>query len=230
MNSLYLLINIGVLTGPFFLSFDKKVGFYKTWKSYLISTLIMATLYIPWDMAFTSNEIWGFNENYLTGFKLGNLPIEEVLFFITVPYACTFIYACTKAYFKINFNSKTILVLQLITGLLFIYICIIGRNQHYSFWASLCSLATLLTFMFLIPGSKFWSYFFISFLIACLPFILVNGILTGNGIDDEVVWYNPEHIFNKRIFTIPIEDNIYNFGMLLLSIGSYELINRKSSI
>ena len=43
-------------------------------------------VFIPWDIIFTINEIWGFNPDYLKGAKILSLPYEEWLFFICIPY------------------------------------------------------------------------------------------------------------------------------------------------
>ena len=227
MSNLYLIINILVLIGPLSLSFDKKVAFYKYWKALGLSILIMMGVYIPWDIIFTANNIWGFNDQYLTGITIVNLPLEEVLFFITVPYACTFIYACLRAYFKLNIPKISVELIKWTYATALLTIICTQLGQQYSFYTSLCTLITLIFFHFKIKDTLFWSYFLLSYAVSLIPFILVNGILTGTGIENQIVWYNSNDIFNIRILTIPIEDSIYNFGMLLLTIGSYYCIKKE---
>lgn len=54
-----------------------------------------------------------------------------------------------------------------------------------------------------------------TYFIIFIPFFIVNGILTGTGIEDQVVWYNDLENMGVRMITIPVEDSIYNLGMLL---------------
>src|SRR5688572_14223676 len=110
MNShyTYFLILGASLAGPLALSFDKKVAFYKSWKYVVPAMILPAIFYIAWDVFFTAKQVWSFNDNYITGIHLFNLPIEEVLFFLVVPYCCLFIYACIRAYFpQLNSNGTT---------------------------------------------------------------------------------------------------------------------------
>ena len=72
--SLYAWIIIGTITGPFFLSFDKKVHFYTYWKALFPALLLIGTAFLLWDEYFTINKIWGFNPSYLSGIYLGHLP------------------------------------------------------------------------------------------------------------------------------------------------------------
>ena len=60
--------------------------------------------------------------------------------------------------------------------------------------------------------------FYITFLIILIPFFIVNGILTGSFIEDQVVWYNNAENLGIRMGTIPIEDAGYAFSMIFLSI------------
>ena len=52
-------------------------------------------------------------------------------------------------------------------------------------------------------------------MILLIPFFIVNGILTGSFIAEEVVWYNNSENLNIRIFTVPIEDIVYAFSLIL---------------
>ncbi len=56
--------------------------------------------------------------------------------------------------------------------------------------------------------------YFPSFLVILIPFLIVNGILTGSFIDEPVVWYNDDENIGFRLFTIPIEDVFYAFNLL----------------
>jgi lycopene cyclase domain-containing protein len=71
------------------------------------------------------------------------------------------------------------------------------------------------------------SQFFITFLIILFPFFIVNGILTGSFIENEVVWYNNNENLNIRLFTIPLEDAVYAFNMLYPSILLIEFFKKK---
>ena len=95
----YFVILAASLVGPLCLSFDKKVAFYKNWKYLFLAMILPALFYIIWDIYFTSKGVWSFNEDYISGIKIINLPIEEVLFFFIVPYCCVFIYECIRVYF-----------------------------------------------------------------------------------------------------------------------------------
>ncbi|MEM9024913.1 MAG: lycopene cyclase domain-containing protein, partial [Bacteroidota bacterium] len=98
-NALYLILNMASILPPLLLSFDSKVAYYRRWRYLFPAILIVAAVFIAWDVWFTAMGVWGFNARYLTGLHLGNLPLEECLFFITIPYSSVFIYDCFKAYF-----------------------------------------------------------------------------------------------------------------------------------
>ena len=57
-----------------------------------------------------------------------------------------------------------------------------------------------------------------------IPFLLINGFLTGS-FSDPIVTYNADHIIGFRILNIPIEDCFYNLIMLLITLFFYDKLN-----
>ena len=70
-------------------------------------------------------------------------------------------------------------------------------------------------------------YFWFAYMVHLIPFLLVNGVLTGAVTPEPVVFYNATEIIGLRIVTIPIEDTIYALTCLLIPITVMEyLLNR----
>ena len=223
----YFLILVASVAGPLALSFDKKVAFYKKWKYVFPAMLIPAVLYIGWDIFFTAKEVWSFNENYVTGLKIINLPVEEILFFFVVPYCCLFIYECISIYFpRLRKRKWGDRVLQLLAVTLFIT-GIFFYNRSYT--AS--TFISTAVFIAILYGFKnyFKSFdatvFLISFCIILFPFLLVNGFLTTI----PVVLYNDEENLGLRIYTIPFEDSFYGMLLVMMDIAIYEKLSAKTN-
>ena len=105
--SLYLILLIASIAVPFALSFDKKLQFYRQWKFVLPSIGIVAIFYLVCDVYLTKIGVWGFNPKYVSGLYLLNLPIEEILFFIVIPYASIFFHEAFILYFPdIKLNKQ----------------------------------------------------------------------------------------------------------------------------
>ena len=60
------------------------------------------------------------------------------------------------------------------------------------------------------------------FLVSLIPFLIVNGFLTGSYTEEAVVMYNDDQNFGIRILNIPIEDVFYSFNILVLVVAVYE--------
>lgn len=224
---LYLALNVGSISFPFLFSFYPKANFSKEWRYLFPALFITAFVFIVWDELFTQLGVWGFNQRYLTGIYLGSLPLEEVMFFIFIPYACLFIYFAVghlskKEYLtSIHKHLTTFLIVFLIiTGIFFF--------NHWYTSVTFFSLALFLSLHRWYWKSTFIGRFYFSYLFILIPFFIVNGILTGSFIEQEVVWYNNNENLNVRIGTIPVDDLFYNMLMLLMVTTLYEwLKNRK---
>jgi len=216
----YFLILACSLAGPLLLSFDKKVAFYKKWKWLFPAMIIPALIYIIWDGYFISKNVWSFNEKYITGIKLFNIPLEEMVFFFVIPYCCLFIYDFTRTYFPQKKNKRAgdiilmgLAVILLIVGLYF-------SGKHYTSWTySFNAVFIALLFLFRKYFSSFdATAFLISYVIILIPFLLVNGFLTSI----PVVLYNNAENLGLRIYTIPFEDVFYGMLLVMMNVVIYE--------
>ncbi|MCB4809194.1 lycopene cyclase domain-containing protein [Tamlana sp. 62-3] len=217
MNYLYLLINLGSFSIPFLYSFHPKLKFYKLWKPLFFGILINFIIFIPWDIIFTQNNIWGFNPYYFLGITIANLPLEEYLFFICIPYACVFTHFALLHYFpKLELKQKLSSKLGLILSLSFFCIATYNWDKWYTLIDFL--LASILLLIALIKFPEILQRYFLTFLVMLIPFFIVNGVLTGSFIQNEVVWYNNQENLSIRMFTIPIEDAVYAFSMILINL------------
>ncbi len=222
MNSLYLWINIATFTFPLLLSFDKKVAFYKKWPTLLPAIAITGIVFLIWDQWFAVMDIWGFNAIYLSGYYIGELPIEEVMFFLTVPYACVFIYECLRAYIK---HSETFEELYRWFTLLFfgIAITLLYWFNDKLYTAITCIVLTLMLGTHLmVIRRRYMSWFYFAFMVSLIPMLIVNGILTYK----PIVYYNDAENMGLRLGSIPVEDFLYNMTMFVMCIGLYEWFNR----
>ncbi|KJD34646.1 hypothetical protein PK35_02415 [Tamlana nanhaiensis] len=217
MSYLYLALNIGSLLVPFLFSFHPKLKFYKLWKPLFISIVISMFIFIPWDVIFTKYGIWGFNSNYYLRITLLNLPVEEWLFFICIPYACVFTHFALLYYFpQLRMSLKTSKLLGKLLFIFFLGVAILNTNKWYTFVNF--SLASVLIIFTILKSPKILQTYLLTFLVMLIPFFIVNGTLTGSFIKNEVVWYNNNENLGVRMFTIPVEDAIYAFSMILINL------------
>lgn len=226
---LYLALNIGTIILPFLWSFDKKVSYFKKWFALWPAILLTAVIFLIWDYEFTQMGVWGFNAQYLSGIYLGPLPLEECLFFITVPYSCIFIYEVLKYYeLKAPISETNAKYISQLLTLLLLAMAVI----HYDLWYTSVNFAVtalvILTHLWFFK-TRFLQRFYLFYLIHLIPFLLVNGALTGAFTPEPVVWYDDAENLGFRIFTIPVEDVFYSLAMMLMNISLYEyFLGRKT--
>ena len=219
--STYLIINILVVIIPFLFSFDKKVAFFRIWKYFIPAMLITGAGFILWDILFTHIGVWGFNEAHLNGLKIVNLPMEEWLFFITVPYAVVFTYRVLNVWVPMKKHPEMQRTISYALIIVFATSAVLYYDRIYSVVTfSLAALFVLVTEWLL--RTDYLLHFYRTYLIALIPFLITNGALTGFGLEEPVVWYNDSMNSAIRIVTIPIEDVAYGFVLIGLNIGLLE--------
>jgi len=221
----YLLINIFTISYPLFKSFEQKVNMVSRWPALLPAIGITAAIFIIWDALFTAMGVWGFNDSHLIGVKMLGLPLEEWLFFFTVPYACMFIYEVLNYFVKRDVLGG---VARPFSIVLAVFLVVMGALHLDKWYTSVTFLSTAAWLGLIIWRKPDWlGRFYLGYMVSLVPFLMVNGVLTGSFLDEPVVWYNDAENLGLRIATIPVEDSMYMLLMLLMNTTLYEGLRRK---
>lgn len=224
--SLYLIVVLLVIAGPLALSFEKNLMLYKRWKYILPAILITMLFFGVWDIMFTHMGCWQFNPMHNSGIFFFKLPLEEYLFFIAIPYACIFTYYAIKFHFpryKAGIKTTKVVTAILLVGSLIIAFTNVDRTYTFVNFIVL-SVILLAAYKY---KRDVLQYYLVIFPVLAIPFCLVDGILTGSGIEQEVFSFNPEAVSGIYLLTVPIEDLFYAFSLILSAIGITELLENR---
>ncbi len=224
MKFAYLFIMLFTLSYPLYKSFEEKVHYISKWNYVLKATVPVALFFILWDNWFTWLGVWEFNPTFVLGIFIGYLPLEEYLFFLFVPFSCLFIHEVLYYFVKNDILGKYAFRISwgLIALSLLLLLCYYDRTYPVILFPLL--IFVLLIHLFVLK-STFLGRFYLSFAVSILPFLLVNGFLTGL----PVITYNRSEIMGLYIVTIPLEDLFYGLLMLLLITSFYEYFKTKNN-
>lgn len=221
----YLTVIVLTFLGPFALSFDSRVHYYRKWRPLAASIMVIAPIYIIWDAVATDRGDWWFSEDHTSGIEVLGLPLAEVLFFLVVPYACIFIYEVLLYYVgdrELPFNRWA----YVLAAVALLVLAVVFIDQYYTatvlvFTAAFLYIAAVL-YPAILRARAYWQYAVVSL----APFFIVNYILTSI----PIVSYNDAAIWGPRVSTIPSEDLIYNFSMLSLYLLVYVYLKRRWNV
>lgn len=187
------------------------------WKELLVPLVMMALIFIAWDILFTSLGVWRFNPSYIQGVSIINLPWEEVCWFFIIPFCSLFVYQIVKIRWSNPWGSARTLQFVLLVVLFGMYL--LNMDRIYS--ATSLSMTISMIGLSLIVNWKGFGLFIASFLLLLIPMGLFNGMLTGLLTKEALVQYNSAEFGGIRILSFPIEDIGFGFsfliGILLLS-------------
>lgn len=221
----YLLVNFCTVIICFIFSFDKRIRFNQHFKAFGIAALLTALPFIAWDVWFTARGVWWFNNDYTLGILLAGLPVEEWLFFICIPFACTFTYFCLRRFFDISWANGFNNMIVFATCVACILIALLYYFQLYTFVTAVAATFTMIFLHFIVKAGWIGEASLVYF--GLMPgFFVVNGVLTGTGLRAPVVNYNPDEIFNIRMLTIPVEDAVYGYTQFMLVIYFFKRFSR----
>jgi len=109
---------------------------------------------------------------------------------------------------------------KVFTIFLVLFLLIIGGIYIQRAYTAMSFLSTAVICMFLVFVVKvdWFGKAITVYMFLLIPFIVVNGILTGTGLEEAVVQYNNSENLGIRILTIPVEDIFYGLELFLLNL------------
>jgi lycopene cyclase domain-containing protein len=228
--STYFIVLLCSIAVPFASSFEGRLAFYTRWKYFFPSVFVAASLFVVWDVYFTKMGVWGFNSRHLQGWYLFNLPVEEILFFIIIPYCCTFLYEVFAVEYGIPvWFKKNARFISYGLLLVCVFCLVLFHDRPYPL-STFGLLSLLIVVHLFVIKADYLGQFYFAYMLAAVPFFLVNGVLTGSFIEEEVVWYNAQDIIGFRIGTVPFEDYFYGMALMLLTQTMYEWLKSRSVV
>ena len=88
MKLAYLGVLAFILLATGWLEIVLRTRVYRRWKRLLLTLIVPVVVFVIWDLYAIAEGHWGFDPETTTGIVLpGELPLEELLFFIVIPIA-----------------------------------------------------------------------------------------------------------------------------------------------
>lgn len=220
----YLLFNLVVIAGPLILGAMRRFRFLHLWRESLPAIVAAAVPFLIWDSLVTEAH-WRFNENYTIGVTIARLPIEEWLFFLTVPFACLFTWEMvlrrsSAATFAAASILRRVLYLLPLPG-----VWLFASGAEYTGLVFIFLGIALMVDRLLGTDLFLQRRFYVYLLLITLFTLIFNGYLTWR----PVVLYGEAYQQGIRIGTIPIEDFGYGFALLFLATSLFEKLKRRRS-
>jgi len=214
MRAEYLLFNVIVFSAPLFAWIFYPVKPRVDRVSMVIAILGAALPFFLFDLLVTG-YFWTFNSSYTLGLNLVKVPVEELLFFLTVGFACLFTYAHLKTYFDKQTLTLPLNWFSIMLVIVSVYLV------HKQWWYSLVVIAPLL----LLVRTKLIKEvaFLYQMAFVLLATLIFNWYLTAR----PIVLYNSVVRSGVQIGPIPLEDFFFGVCYISLVVYFYEHISVK---
>jgi len=85
VRAAYLVVLAGCLVGTLPLELVLRTRVYARWRRLLLTLLPVLVVFVTWDALAIRAGDWSYDPRQTVGVLLGNVPLEELLFFVVVP-------------------------------------------------------------------------------------------------------------------------------------------------
>ncbi len=218
MRAEYLLFNLIVAVPVLVLSLFPPPFFVRRWGAAFRAVLLAAVPFLVWD-ALVAGRHWWWNPRFVLGPRLFGLPVEEILFFFTVPFASLFSWE-TLFHGERDAPRSALRVLYapaLLLVPLGAFLFVTEGREYTGLALAAFGLTALLD---LLTGTRVLarpSFLRLTVFVAVCTTVF-NGYLTAR----PVVLYDPRYQLGAHVGTIPVEDYVYGLGLVFLAAVHYQ--------
>jgi len=85
VRAVYLLVLAACLIGTAPLEVVLHTRVYARWRRLLLTLVPVVVVFTAWDVLAIRAGHWAYDPRQTTGLRIGNVPIEELLFFLVIP-------------------------------------------------------------------------------------------------------------------------------------------------
>ncbi len=97
MKAVYLLVLAACLVGTAPLEVVLHTRVYARWRQLLLTLVPVVVVFTTWDVLAIRAGHWSYDPRQTTGVRLGDVPIEELLFFVVIPTCSVLAYEAVLA-------------------------------------------------------------------------------------------------------------------------------------
>ena len=94
--SRYMMVLYLAVAAPLILSFWPPLKLYRNLRALAYTIALIVVIFGAWDIFATWRTHWYFNPAGVCNIRIFNLPLEEVLFFVVIPFCCIFTWEAIK--------------------------------------------------------------------------------------------------------------------------------------
>jgi lycopene cyclase domain-containing protein len=81
----YAAVLLACLLGAAWLEIALHTRVFRRWRRLLLTVVPVLVVFVAWDAYAIGRGQWTFAPRYITGLRLGRLPVEELAFFVVIP-------------------------------------------------------------------------------------------------------------------------------------------------
>ncbi len=219
-NYWYLLILMLLAGVTLFLFIKKSIVFITELKYMMPAIIFSGAIFIMLNIRFLQSGIISFNENFLVGKYILNLPLEEWLFLLIISLFAFSVYILVNVTFE-NFEKPNlfyIISILLLVG--FAYEAWFSREKLVPFFVFFL---LAIYFGYTLFRNRFKPHltkFYITYFIVVFPFFLIKFVLNSL----PVILYNNDFTLGIRLAGVPVEQFANLFLLMLINITIFEYL------